>query len=116
MHIRRKVDIDMKEEREQSREKLIVLVGGLSPAVSKQRVRVDLFDPKGALRVVERDTDAMGRFTVSFDLGFAPSLEANRKKWKRAKTLLKGTYRARAVVWDATEAVSDETPWVFITR
>ena len=116
VHIRRKVDIDMKEEREQSREKLIVLVGGLSPAVSKQRVRVDLFDPKGALRVVERDTDAMGRFTASFDLGFAPSLEANRKKWKRAKTLLKGTYRARAVVWDATEAVSDETPWVFITR
>lgn len=116
VHIRRQVDIDLKEDREQSREKQVVLVGALVPALAKQRVRVDLFDPAGALRVAEVDSDAMGRFTAAFDLGFAPSLQADRKKWKRARTVLKGSYRARAMVWDATQAVSDETPWLFISR
>ncbi len=116
VHIRRDVDIKLQEDRENKRETAIALVGGLTPAMSKQRVRIDLFDPNGALRVAEVQTDAQGRFHAVFDLRYAPSLEANRKKWKRARRTVKGIYRARAMVWAASEATSDVTPWVYINR
>ena len=87
---------------------LIFLQGGPS--------HIDLFDPNGAPRVAEVQTDTQGRFRAVFDLRWAPTLEANRKKWKRARRIVRGTYRARARVCAASEATSDVTPWVYVTR
>lgn len=116
VHIRREVDFKMQEDREQKSETAIALVGRLTPAMSNQRVRIDLFDPNGAPRVAQVQTDTQGRFRAVFDLRWAPTLEANRKKWKRARRIVSGSYRARARVWAASEATSDVTPWVYVTR
>lgn len=116
VHIRRQVDIDLKEDREAQGEAQITLIGGLRPGMAQQRVRVDLFDPDGALRAAEVLTDAQGHFRAVFDLRWQPSLEASRKKWQRAKRIANGTYRARALVWAAQEATSDVTAWVYVAR
>jgi hypothetical protein len=112
----KRVQIDLKEDREAKQELAIVLRGGIMPAFSQQRVRVDLYDPVGALRVVEVLTDNAGTFSVTFDLRYEPSLEADRKKWKKAKAMLKGTYRAQARIVVADEVASAESAMVFIQR
>ena len=108
------VRIDLKPDREQKKGTAITLRGAVVPAFNKQRVRVDLRDPLGALRVAEVFTDAAGAFTATFDLRFEPSLEADRKKWKKAKAILKGTYRAQAQIIVSDEVSSAESPMVFI--
>ena len=112
----KRVRIDLKEDREAKKESAIVLRGGITPVFSKQRVRVDLHDPVGALRVAEVLTDNAGTFAVTFDLRYEPSLEADRKKWKKAKAMLKGTYRAQARIVVADEVASAESAMVFIQR
>lgn len=108
--------IDLKEDREGKKESAIVLRGGIIPAFSKQRIRVDLHDPVGGLRVLEVLTDDAGTFSVTFDLRYEPSLEADRMKWKKAKAMLKGTYRAQARIVVADEVASAESAMVFIQR
>jgi len=112
----RRVRIDLKEDREARKESTVTLRGGITPAFAKQRVRVDLHDPLGALRVSEVFTDNNGSFSATFDLRYEPSLEADRKKWKKAKAMLKGTYRAQARIVVATEVASAESAMVFIQR
>jgi len=115
VRVLKRVTIDLKEDREASKGS-IVLRGGISPAFSKQRVRVDLRDPVGGLRVVEVLTDAAGKFAASFDLRYEPSLEADRKKWKKARALLSGTYRAQAFIAAADQVATAESAMVFIVR
>lgn len=112
----KRVRIGLKEDREGKTEAAIVLRGGMTPAFSKQRVRVDLHDPAGALRVVEVLTDDAGTFSVTFDLQYAPSLQADRKKWKKAKAMVEGTYRAQARIVVTDEVASAESAMVFIQR
>ena len=59
-------------------------------------------------------TDSSGHFTAAFDLRFEPSLEADRKKWKKAKAILKGIYRAQARIVVVDEVASVESAMVFI--
>ena len=62
--------IDLKEDRETGKELTIALRGGITPAFAKQRVRVDLHDPLGALR---RVGSAHGQ-QRAFHGGIRPSL------------------------------------------
>lgn len=77
---------------------------------------MDLVDPMGALRVSEVFTDNQGGFTATFDLRYEPSLEADRSKWRKAKAMLKGTYRAQARIVAARRVATAESAMVFIQR
>lgn len=112
----KRVRVDLKEDREGKTPAGIVLRGGVVPAISRQRVRVDLVDPAGALRVAEVFTDNAGAFQAMFDLRYEPSLESNRKKWKKAKAMVKGTYRGQARIVVADDVASAESAMVFINR
>ena len=112
----KRVRIDLKEDREASKESTVALRGSIMPAFAKQRVRVDLYDPLGALRVSEVTTDNSGSFKATFDLRYEPSLEADRKKWKKAKAMLKGAFRAQARIVGSNEVVSAESALVFIQK
>jgi hypothetical protein len=80
----RRAAIDLKEDREGDKESTITLRSGITPAFAKQRVRLDLYDPIGALRVSEVFTENNGGFAATFDLRYEPSLEADRKNWKKS--------------------------------
>lgn len=108
--------IELKEDREARKASAVTLRGGITPAFAKQRVRVDLYDPIGALRVSEVFSGNNGSFSATFDLRYEPSLEADRNKWKKAKAILKGTYRAQARIVVANEVASAESAMVFIQR
>ncbi|MCY2962311.1 MAG: IPT/TIG domain-containing protein [Planctomycetota bacterium] len=112
----KKVDIDLNEDREKGQGSKIALRGGLTPAFAKQRVRVDLYDPLGALRVVETVTDSAGVFQAVFDLKYEASLESDRKTWKKARAILKGTYRAQAHIVVADEVASASSGFVFVQK
>ena len=110
----KRISIDLKEDREARRETTIALRGSITPAFDRQRVRVDVRDPLGKLRVADVLTNAAGVFSAKFDLRFEPSLEADRKKWRRAKAILKGVYRAQARTIAADDVASAESAMVFI--
>lgn len=112
----KRVTIGLKENREGSKPATVAVAGSITPAMSKQRVRVDLRDPAGALRVVEVMTNANGKFTASFDLRYKPSLAADRKRWLPASSILTGTYRAQAIIHAADGAAAADSNIVFITR
>lgn len=112
----KQVRIDLKEDREKQKASAIVVRGGITPVFAKQRVRVDLHDPFGALRVADVVTDKAGLFTALFDLRYRPSLDADRKKWERVKAPVKGTYRAQARIVSADQVASGESALVFMTR
>jgi hypothetical protein len=112
----RRVRIELKEDRETARETTIVLRGGLVPAAGNERVRVDLYDPVGALRVSEVVTDKQGAFRATFDLRYEPTLESDLRKWRKAKALLKGTYRAQAHTVAPKHVTTTESPIVFVMR
>jgi len=112
----RRVQIEMKEDREAGREWTIALRGAIVPSSPKVTVRVDLHDPLGALRVAEVVTDNQGRFLATFDLRYEPTLESDQRKWRKAKAQLKGTYRAQARIVGAQHVSSAETALVFIQR
>ena len=98
----------LREDREKQKETTIALRGQMTPAFAKQRIRVDLHDPVGALRVAETKTDSSGAFAVTFDLRYEPSLEADRKAWRRVKAILNGTYRAQARVVAGDKAATEK--------
>lgn len=112
----KRVVIRLAEDRKNAKETTIVLSGVIAPAFNRQRIRVDLWDPSGALRVVETVTNAAGAFSAAFDLRYEPSLDVDRKKWKKAKAMLKGVYRAQARVIASEDVTSTESAFVFITR
>jgi hypothetical protein len=112
----KRVRIDLKEDRESKKETTIVLRGSITPAFAKQRVRVDLHDPVGAVRMAEVLTDSGGGFSATFDLRYEPSLDSNRKSWVKAKAILSGTYRAQARIVAGDKAAEAESGFVFIKR
>jgi hypothetical protein len=112
----KRVQVDLREDREADRESTITVRGNITPSFTKQPVRIDLYDPMGNLRVLEVFTDNNGSFRATFELRFEPSLEADRKKWKKARAILKGTYRAQARVIASSEVASAESAMVFIQR
>ena len=112
----KRVRIDLKEDREGKKETAIVLRGSITPAFAKQRIRVDLHDPVGAVRMVEVLTDSAGAFSATFDLRYEPSLDSNRKSWVKAKAILNGTYRAQARIVAGDKAAEAESGFVFIKR
>jgi hypothetical protein len=117
VHIRRRSTIKLRRDREGERDEWTIAVrGGVAPAQQRQRIRVELLDPKGELRVAETRTDALGEFRASFDLRYEPSLEASRKLWKKTKVIVNGTYRAQAEIFDTTAAADATSNLVFITR
>ena len=77
---------------------------------------MELIDPHGALRVAEVNTGAAGVYTAYFDLHYQPSLESDRKKWKRAKTPVHGVYRVQALIFGADHAADAESNLLFVTR
>ena len=112
----KKVDIDLREDREAEKETTIVLRGAIKPAFARQRVRVDLHDPVGDVRVAEALTDSSGAFSVTFDLRYEASLASNRKSWRRAKAILEGVYRAQARIVAGDKVATAESEMVFIQR
>jgi hypothetical protein len=116
VHVVRQVKLDLREDREKQKETTIALRGQMTPAFAKQRIRVDLRDPVGALRVAETKTDNTGAFAVTFDLRYEASLDANRKSWRRAKAILSGIYRAQAHSVAGDKAASADSGMVFIKR
>jgi hypothetical protein len=112
----KRVSIRLSVDEKHQTETAIALSGVIAPAFSKQRIRVDLWDPSGALRVIETTTGPGGTFAALFDLRFEPSLDADRQKWKKAKAMLKGVYRAQARVLASEDVASTESAFVFITR
>lgn len=116
VHVVRQVKLVLREDREKQQTTTIVLRGQMTPAFANQRIRVDLHDPVGALRVAETKTDASGTFAVTFDLRFEPSLEADRKSWRRAEAVIEGTYRAQARIVAGDKVATTESGMVYIKR
>lgn len=112
----RRVTVRLSEDRKTEKEVVIALRGAIGPAYAKQRIRVDLWDPRGALRVLETATNAAGAFAAMFDLRFEPSLDSDRRKWKKATAILKGVYRAQARTLASPDVASAESGYVFITK
>jgi hypothetical protein len=112
----KKVRIDLREDRESKTETTIALRGSITPAFVKQRVRVDLRDPLGALRMAEVRTDNAGEFSATFDLRYEPSLEADRTKWRKARAIVAGTYSAQARIVVSDDIARAESAMVFIQR
>jgi hypothetical protein len=117
VHIRKRSTIKLARDRENERDEwTIALRGGIAPGYDRQRIRVELLDPKGEKRIVETKSDAQGGFRASFDLHYEPSLDASRKLWKKTNVLRKGTYRAQAEIFDTTMSADATSNLVFITR
>jgi len=116
VHVLKRSSIKLDEDRERSKERIIALRGAIAPAQNKQRVQVELRDPKGELRIREVKTDAQGQFAVQFDLSYEPSLDANRKNWKKTKKLIPGNYRAQAIIFAADQAAGAESNVVVVKR
>lgn len=114
--VKRKSEITLQEDQERSKTKTIALRGTISPALAGQRIRVELRDPHGALRVVETITAAGGAYAAAFDLRYEPSLESDRRKWHRAAAIVRGTYRARAFIFNASDAAEAASNIVFPRR
>ena len=114
--VKRRSQIKLQLDKEQDKEYMIALKGTITPALTGQRVRVELIDPRGKRRVAEVNTVAGGSYTASFNLRYEPSLEADRKKWKKAARLVRGAYRAQAFIFGATRAAEAASNIVFVTR
>ncbi|HNS50219.1 MAG TPA: IPT/TIG domain-containing protein [Anaerolineae bacterium] len=114
--LRHKSAIELAEDQEHAKEVYIALRGTIQPPLAGQRVRVELVDPAEQLRVAEVETDAAGEFHAGFSLEFEPSLESDRKLWKRAGEIVKGTYRAQAFLFAASRAAEAESNLVFVGR
>lgn len=94
----------------------LAVQGGIGQKFDKQRIRVLCTDPKGRDRIVQTFTDANGRFAAAFDLTMEPSLEASRKLWKEAKSIVPGIYKVQAFIVDATMAAEAQSNEVFFER
>ncbi len=116
VHLRRGVKLDLREDRETKQETTVALRGKMLPGMAGERIRVELTDPKGALRVAETKTDGQGAYSVGFDLRFEPSLDADRKRWRKARAVVPGTYRARARVFMSKGAADAESNLLFVKR
>lgn len=116
VHIRKAVTIDLREDREKTTGTTIALKGRIAPAAAGERIRVELRDPNGALRVAEAKTDAAGAYGVKFDLRYEPSLEADRKKWTKAEAIVPGIYTAQAEVFMSKAAADATSNLVYVQR
>lgn len=116
VHIRKKSQIRLTEDKERSKEWVVALRGAIVPPDDEQRVRVELVDPQGALRVAEVETDARGDYAASFDLSYERSLQADTKKWTKSRQIVNGTYRAQAIIFGADRAAYSESNVVFLER
>jgi hypothetical protein len=111
----KKSHITLQEDQEHEKKRIIALRGDIIPAHGNQRVRVELIDPKGALRVREVKTNATGHYMASFDLHYIPSLEEDKKKWKATKKVVAGVYRAQAFIFAADYSAGATSNMLFIT-
>ena len=114
--VKKRSQITLQEDQEKQKESTIAVRGATTPGQSGQRVRVELIDPLGALRIAEVNTKAGGIYAASFDLRYEPSLEADRKKWKRASKRVPGVYRAQAFISGADRLASAASNMLFIKR
>lgn len=117
IRIRREAEVSLFHERDGEPDEWTVALGGsISPSLSGQRVMVELLDPMGRRRVEETTTDAKGCFRATFDLRYEPSPKADRARWVRAAELERGTFRASAAIFNATEAADTASDFVFVPR
>ncbi len=119
VHVRQKVGMWLEERRrgdEPQKDHAISVVGGIKPALGKQRVRVICTDPSGQRRVVQVFTASDGGSAAEFDLGFEPSLESDPKRWKKAANIVPGTYRVQAFVVAAAIAAETASNEVYPQR
>ena len=117
VHIRRRSSIKLTRDREAEPDEWTIAVrGGIGPAQDRQRIRVELVDPVGRLRVLETKTDAQGTFHASFDLHYEPSLDADKKTWQKTTVLTRGAYRAQAEIFSATASADQASNYVFVVR
>src|SRR5581483_6764724 len=117
VHIRRRSSIKLTRDREAEPDEWTIAVrGGIGPAQDRQRIRVEIVDPGGRLRVLETKTDAQGTFHASFDLHYEPSLDADKKTWQKTTVLTRGAYRAQAEIFSATASADQASNYVFVGR
>jgi hypothetical protein len=112
-HLLKRSQITLRVDKEKTQKNAVAFAGIVSPVYSNQRIRVELVNPNGALRVREVMTDSLGKYRVSFNLSFEPSLEADNKKWKKAKKLVPGVYRCQAFIFNATILANAESNIIF---
>ena len=116
---KRGVDIKLEEDKERSTNKTIALFGELVPAISGQKLRVELRDPNDQMRFIEAISDVQGQFHALFDLTIKPSFEANSDNGhtKQARQKLQpGIYKTQALVIDSPNAAETESNIVYITK
>ena len=114
--VKKRSQITLQEDQDQSKGDTIAVWGAISPRQTGQRVCVELIDPNGSRRVAEVNTKAGGVYKTSFDLRYEPSLEADRKRWKRAARRVHGIYRAQAFIFNATQAAEAASKMLFLKR
>jgi hypothetical protein len=114
VRVRRNAEIELWDDG--GDEWTIELYGRIDPPFPDQRVLVVLLDPVGGRRIREVRTGGEGEFRASFDLRFAPSGEADPELWEKANTLERGTYRARAEIFAASQAADAVSGFVFVER
>jgi hypothetical protein len=111
---KRKVDMRIWEDKEKYQPYVAAVRGELNPAMSGEKVIVDLKDPIGRRRVVQVTTDGSGRFAAIFNLKQKPSLEAE-PKFEEEEPLL-GVYMACAFIVNSPHAAQAESNVVYLVK
>jgi hypothetical protein len=111
---KRKVDVRIWEDKEMYQPYVAAVRGELDPAMSGEKVIVDLKDPTDRRRVAQVTTDGSGRFAAIFDLKQKPSLEAE-PKFEEEEPLL-GVYVAQAFIVNSPHAAQAESNVVYLVK
>jgi hypothetical protein len=114
---KRKVDVRIWEEKEMSQKEeryVAAIRGELDPAMTGEKVIVDLNDPAGRRRVAQVTTDGSGRFATIFDLKQKPSLEVE-PKFEEEEPLI-GVYVAQAFIVNSPHAAQAESNVVYLDK
>lgn len=97
---KRRIEIWLKQDPERSTGNSIAVMGSIKPAMTKERLRVDLIEPSGSPYALEASTDDQGRFFAIFSL-IKP---------------INGVYRAQAFTINSPNAAQAESNVVYIRK
>jgi hypothetical protein len=111
---KRRVKVDLAEDRERSKSTTVALRGVLTPALASEKLRIDLIGPDGE-RVADVVTDTAGHFATVFDLERKPSVDGHPDRQPPQK-FVPGVYKAQALVINSPHAAQTESTVVYVTK
>lgn len=109
------VTVKLGIDEERSKGRLIALVGTISPALTGEKLRVDLIDPDDRLWVLETTTNSQGQFHSLFNLTRLPSIESKYHEHEDEK-IESGVYTAQALIINSPNAAQTESNIVYIKK